>query len=196
LEIALKPKILQFQELKTKFKSMAGEGLTVLENEDSFKRPPAFYFEFKRIKDRQSWLGQKWTLWEINPEPREQITETVLLELAQSMGSFKTDPTKIEQKELLSEPEQRYFDVKFTKYSDTYAFGTLRQSKKEVEIHPRDDYINMIKLSLGYKTFKKEDSYGEMLRYLESYPAIREHLLAYFYMMEKPRIDKILKKAG
>jgi hypothetical protein len=196
LEIALRPKIKQFQEQKTKFKTMAGTGLALLENEEPFKRPPTFYFECKRVKDKQSWVGQKWTLWEINPEPVDQTTETVLLELAQSMGSYKTDPAKIEQKELFSEPDQRYFDVSFTKYSDTFAFGTLRQSGKEVETPPNEDYNNMIKLSLGYKAFKIEDSYGEMLRYLESYPEIRERLLAYFYMMEKPRIDKTLKKAG
>lgn len=196
LEIALKPKIIQFQEQKTKFKTMAGNELTLLENDDSFKRLPAFYFELKRITDKQSWLGQKWALWEITPEPREQSIETVLLELAQSMGSYKADPTRIEQTELFSEAEQKYFDANFTKYSDTYAFGTVRQSKKEVETIPREEDYNMIKLSLGYKAFKKEDSCTEMLSYLESYPDIREHLMAYFYMMEKPWIDKSMKKAG
>ncbi len=196
LEISLRPQIKHFQELKTKFKKMVDKKMILLENEEPIKRERAYYFELKRVKDRKPWLGQKWMIWEIDPEPMDGDPEAVLNELAQSMGSCPTDSTKIEYKEILSMTSQRYFDISFTKFSNTYAFGALRQNYKKVEKCPVPDYNNMIKLNLGYKKFNKEDSYGELLRYLEAYPEIRERLLAYFFMMEKPTADNTLAKAG
>lgn len=201
LEIALKPQIRHFAELKAKFKEMAGNEMKLLENEEV--EPPAgagtqaHYFELKRVKDPHSGWGQKWIVWEIHPEPDpadiNRAPETLLNELAQSMPGCQTDPTKIEHRKMLSSISQRYFDIVFTKYSDTYAFGSIRRGSKvagnKVKVDTRGS--NMIKLNLDYRKLKKEDSYDELLRYLEAYPEIREHLLAYFYIMEKPRADKM-----
>ena len=198
LEISLRPQIEHFKELKTKFKKMAGNEMILLENENpiKMKRKPSFYFELKRMKNQEPWLGQKWLIGEIEPEPVDRDPETVLNQLAQSMGSYDTDPTKIECKKMLSTASQIYFDINFTKYSDTYAFGALRQNRKKVKKRPLPYNNNMIKLNLGYRKFNKEDSYSELLRYLEAYPEIRERLLAYFYIMEKPTADNTLAKAG
>lgn len=199
LEIALKPQIKHFQQLKSKFKKIAGNEMTLLETGDPenitpVKRgttEPAYYFELKRIKAGESSWGQKWIVWDIHPEPVNKVPEVLLNELSQSLGSYEADPDKIEYKEMLSTISYTYFDISFAKYSDTYAFGAIRQSSKKVKRPAETEHIknNMIKLNLGYRTFKKEDSYSELLRYLEAYPEIREHLLAYFYMVEKPRID-------
>jgi hypothetical protein len=201
LEIALKPQIKHFQQLKSKFKKIAGNEMTLLETGDAENMTPAakkstgpaYYFELKRIKARESRWGQKWTVWDIHPEPVNSVPEALLKELSQSMSSYETDPDKIEYKEMLSTISHTYFDISFAKYSDTYAFGAIRQGSKKVKRTAETENIknNMIKLNLGYRTFKKEDSYGELLRYLEAYPEIREHLLAYFYMVEKPLIDAI-----
>lgn len=201
LEIALKPQIKHFQLLKSKFKKIAGNEMALLETGDAENMAPAakksaepaYYFELKRIKARESRWGQKWIVWDIHPEPVNSVPETLLKELAQSMSSLETDPDKIKYKEMLSTISHTYFDISFAKYSDTYAFGAIRQSIKKAEKAAETEHIknNMIKLNLGYRTFKKEDSYSELLRYLEAYPDIREHLLAYFYMVEKPRIDAL-----
>ena len=201
LEIALKPQIKHFQQLKSKFKKIAGNEMTLLETGDPenmapVKRgttEPAYYFELKRIKAGESSWGQKWIVWDIHPEPVNKVPEVLLNELSQSLGSYEADPDKIEYKEMLSTISYTYFDISFAKYSDTYAFGAIRQSSKKVKRPAETENIknNMIKLNLGYRAFKKEDSYGELLRYLEAYPEIREHLLAYFYMVEKPRIDAL-----
>lgn len=203
LEIALKPQIKHFQQLKSKFKKIAGNEMTLLETVEAENMPPAakktaepaYYFELKRIRARESRWGQKWTVWNIHPEPVNSVPEALLKELSQSMSSYETDPDKIEYKEMLSTISHIFFDISFAKYSDTYAFGAIRQSGKKAKKTVETENIknNMIKLNLGYRTFKKEDSYNELLRYLETYPEIREHLLAYFYMVEKPRIDA---KAG
>lgn len=201
LEIALKPQIRHFAELKTKFKEMAGNEMKLLENEDmtpaAVPRTPAHYFELKRVKDPHSDWGQKWIVWEIHPEPDpadiNRVPETLLYELAQSMPGCETNPAKIEHRKMLSNLSQRYFDIVFTKYSDTYAFGTIRRGSQKAGNDEKANRhgSNMIKLNLDYRKLKKEDSYEELLRYLEAYPEIREHLLAYFYIMEKPRADKM-----
>ncbi|MDQ1352488.1 MAG: hypothetical protein QG657_2794 [Acidobacteriota bacterium] len=202
LEIALKPQIRHFSELKAKFKEIAGQEMKLLENDDGAMTTgastPAYYFELKRVKDPHSGWGQKWIVWEIHPEPDptdiNRVTETLLSELAQSMPACKTDPTKIEHRKVLSNISQRYFDIVFTKYSDSYAFGSIRRGSKVAGNRVKADTrgSNMIKLNLDYRKLKKEDSYDELLRYLEAYPEIREHLLAYFYIMEKPRADKMI----
>ncbi|MCX6581961.1 MAG: hypothetical protein NT166_17465 [Candidatus Aminicenantes bacterium] len=207
LEIALKPQIRHFAELKAKFKEMAGNEMKLLENEDGAPapgaaagegaEPPAHYFELKRVKDPHSGWGQKWVVWEIHPEPDpadvNRVPETLLYELAQAMPGCETNPAKIEHRKILSSTSQRYFDIVFTKYSDAYAFGSIRRGSKKTGNDDKKDSRgnNMIKLNLDYRKLKKEDSYDELLRYLEAYPDIREHLLAYFYIMEKPRADKM-----
>ena len=68
LEIALKPQIKHFQQLKSKFKKIAGNEMMLLETGDPgnmapVKRrtsQPAYYFELKRIKAGESSWGQKW----------------------------------------------------------------------------------------------------------------------------------------
>ncbi len=202
LEIALKPQIRHFAELKAKFKEMTGNGMKLLENEDGApaagSRTPAHYFEIKKVKDPHSHWGQKWIVWEIHPEPDpadvNRIPETLLYELAQLMPGCETDPAKIEHMKMLSSVSQRYFDIVFTKYSDSYAFGFIRRGSKKVGSDYKVDSrgSNMIKLNLDYRKLKKEDIYDELHRYLEAYPEIREHLLAYFYIMEKPRADRAI----
>lgn len=202
LEIVLKPQIRHFAELKAKYKEMAGNEMKLLENEEKTTftgaGTPAHYFELKRVKDPHSDWGQKWIVWEIHPEPDptdlNRVPETLLYELAQSMPCCEANPSKIEHRKMLSSVSQRYFDIVFTKYSDTYAFGSIRQGSKKAGNDQLVDTpgSNMIKLNLNYRKLKKEDSYEELLRYLEAYPDIREHLLAYFYIMEKPRVDKMI----
>ncbi|MCP5104251.1 MAG: hypothetical protein GY950_12765 [bacterium] len=208
LEAVLKPKILHFRQLKERFRQMAGSGMTMLEKEEDDSpgqaAEPAYYFELKRSLKRKrndsadsaSWWEQKWEIWEIHPQPVSRLPETILKELAQAMGGYDTDSERIEYRETLSEIPQRYFDISFTKYSDTYAFGVLRPSTRKAEQSLQPDTGNMVKLNLGYRNFKKEDSYSELLRYLEAYPEVSDRLLAYFYMVEKPRIDKHLVNTG
>jgi hypothetical protein len=109
------------------------------------------------------------------------------------MPLCETNPAKIVHRKMLSNISNRYFDILFTKYSDSYAFGFIRRGNKKAGSDHELDYrnSNMIKLNLDYRKLKKEDSFDELLRYLEAYPDIREHLLAYFYIMEKPRADRM-----
>lgn len=200
LELALRPQIKHFQDLKSKFKKMAHNEMALLEQEDREVVPgepeePAYYFELKQEGDRQPWWRPKWVVWDIHPEPVDEVPPAVLKMLGQSMGTYDIDPARIVHREILSSDTGVYFDISFTRYSGDYAFGVLRQSSKKIENASLPGQKNMIKLNMGYRKCKKEDSYGELLRYLESYPEVRERLLAYFYMMEKPRADKTIKSA-
>lgn len=200
LEISLRPQIKHFEELKSRFKKMAGNEMRLLETESTDAAPgkpahPAYYFELKRVKDRHSFRRSKWTIWDIHPEPRDRVPRMILNKLAQSMNTFPVDPTRIEHREILSPALGGYFDTGFTRYSDTYAFGVLRRSSRPVETPARVESGGMIKLDMAYRDCTKEDSYEELLNYLETYPETRERLLAYFYMIEKPRADKSKKSA-
>ena len=138
LEISLRPQIKHFEELKSKFKKMAGNEMKLLETENTADAPgnpvqPAYYFELKRIKDRRSFRRSRWTIWDIHPEPPDRVPQMVLDELAQSMNTYPADSTRIEHREILSPASGGYFDTSFTRYSDTYAFGVLRRSTRSVE---------------------------------------------------------------
>jgi hypothetical protein len=200
LEMALRPQIKHFQDLKSRFKKMAHNEMKLLKQEDREAAPgetvePAYYFELKQTGDRQPWWRPNWVVWDIRPEPVDSIPHTVLKKLGQSMSTYDIDPARIVHSEILSSDLGVYFDINFTRYSEAYAFGVLRQSSKKDENTGFPEQMKMLKLNMGYRKCKKEDSYGELLRYLESYPEIRERLLAYFYMMEKPRADKAIKSA-
>lgn len=200
LEISLRPQIKHFEELKSRFKKMARNEMRLLETENIAAAPgkpvhPAYYFELKRIKDRQPFPRSKWTVWDIHPEPPDRVPQMVLNQLIQSMNTYPSDSTRIEHREILSPASGGYFDTSFTRYSDIYAFGVLRPSSKSVETPVRGEAGGMIKLNMAYRDCTKEDSYEELLSYLETYPETRERLLAYFYMMEKPRVDKSKKSA-
>ncbi|MCP4153339.1 MAG: hypothetical protein GY757_36755 [bacterium] len=194
LEISMAPQIEHFRNLKSQFREMTINGLKLLENDSFIKREPPYYFELKRIEDKPSQWAPQWHLLEITPDPVNDTPETILNELAKSFCGSHSDPNKIQHKEILSVSFQRYFDIHFTKYSDNYVFGSMRESEKKLEFIP-DQKENMMKLNLSYKNLKKEDSYGELFRYLETYPEIRERLLAYFYMVEKPAADNPIAKA-
>ena len=200
LEIALRPQIKHFRDLKAKFKQIARNEMKLLEQEDREDVPgkttgPAYYFELKQSRDHQAWWQSKWVVWDIHPEPVDDIPHTVLKKLGQSINTYDIDPSRIVHSEILSSELGIYYDINFTRYSEVYAFGVLRQSSKRSENAGFPGQMKMLKLNMGYRKCKKEDSYGELLRYLESYPEIRERLLAYFYMMEKPRADKTIKSA-
>ncbi len=200
LEISLRPQIKHFEELKSKFKKMAGNEMRLIETENTGAAPgtpvhPAYYFELKRIKDHHPFRRFKWAIWDIHPEPPDRVPRMVLNELAQSINTYPVDSTRIEHREILS-VSGSYFDAGFTRYSSTYAFGALRRSSRAVETPRRDHTDGMIKLNMAYRDSTKEDSYEELLSYLETYPETRERLLAYFYMIEKPRADEVNTKAG
>lgn len=178
---------------------MARSEMKLLEQEEREAVPgetiePAYYFELKQT-DRQSWWRPQWVVWDIHPEPVDDVPHAVLKKLGKSLSAYDIDPTRIVHSEILSSELGVYFDISFTLYSEVYAFGVLRQSSKKSESTGLPEQMKMLKLNMEYRKCKKEDSYGELLLYLESYPEVRERLLAYFYMMEKPRADKTARSA-
>ncbi|MCP4219589.1 MAG: hypothetical protein GY765_33460 [bacterium] len=186
LEITLGPQIRHMQDLKTKFKALTRREMELLETDGPEKTQSTYYFELKRVKNESSSLCHQWVLWDISPDPVNDIPEAVLEDLGMHIGTLPVDPYRIRHREVSAEASGRRFEISFVKYAGTYAFGAFREDCKGFSSLTEGKKRDMIKLSLEYRKFKKEDSYGELFRYLEAYPEIRERLLTYFYMVEKP----------
>ena len=137
-------------------------------------------------------------VWNIHPEPTNRAPENLLEKLIQDIPGCDIDSKRIEYRELFSIDTRCSYIIRFTRYSSTYAFGVLRRSSKKSGRAPLPEKrkSNMIKLNLGYRKLKKEDIYSELLHYLDEFPELRERLLAYFYMMEKPRADIARTQSG
>ncbi len=197
LEITLRPQIKHFQDLKAKFKEMAEAGMTVLENNAPVPAGcRAYNFELKRNRPRRFPLEGQWVLEAITPVPATPVPGRVLKELLQSMSCYGTDPARIHCKSLFYAGTGEYYDIHFTRYSEDYAFGVLRRSRRKEKASPGAATGNMLKLNLDYRESRKEDGYEELLRYLDEYPDLRERVFSYFYMMEKPAADEAGRADG
>ncbi len=192
LEVSLKPQIHHYLELKAKFKEFASPQLALLEKEARERsdetEKTTHYFEMTQPNEKPLHQDQ-WEIWELQPIPKTDLIDTTLNRFSLSLHHYQADPDKIHHLNVPCPDHPKSFDLRFTKYSDFYAFGVIRESHEVPLPSPPKETHRIVKLNLDYRTLKKEDIYSELLRYLDTYPQIRERLLAYFYIIEKPAAD-------
>lgn len=195
LEMALKPQIAHYCELKERFKKMTIAELDLVGSSSGSNRPQSYYFDLKRVENPGLLARNNWVVGEIKPERGEQLVPAIE-EFAVEIGHKGTGADRIESKEFFSTQTQKYYDVFFLRYSDNYIFGTISEKRKRIESASIGEPGDMINMDLKYRNKRKEDSYHELIRYLDAYPELRERLMAYFYIVEKPQADSTPGKRG
>lgn len=189
LEIALAQQIAYFKELKSHFQEMVEQDWRIVEEKRESPAEPSYYFELMRTRLDQPVLSYKWTILNIQPPEASGVYEEMLNELAPILGNYHSSASEIECREFYCHSAKRYVIVYFTKYSDSYVFGVIRGGDRRLEKENSLRPPAMIKINMDFRRIKKEDCYGELLHYLDMYPELRDRLLTYFYIIEKPVVD-------
>ena len=202
-KIKFAEEIENYRQLKNSFHQAKRGNMTVVED----KNPPvpvdfpdldvqSYYFELKRIKPKSGKLKYQWLISKVKPKPKESPSEVIPNEFINCVDFHQVDPDKIETyKHFKSRSLKKYFDIRFTRYSDTHVMGSIRENKKDMmgkegtELF--DDNCEAFKMNLG-QTGIKED-YMELFRYMEEHPEIKEDIFSRFNMVQKPYVDNSKK---
>lgn len=194
LKTYLRDEISLYKNLKKDFQKAAYGNMRVFENKEQI-RSQTYRFELDRNEDNQ------WISTEIEPSPpsRSDISDIIPQEIVEYITGFKSNPTKIETVNNFTLPalRGRMFNLRFAKYSDNHALGTIIEIQQKKESSPLSAELNnLMDINDYYKEDTVELNYRELMYYMEKFPAFKEHVFSEFFMRWKPLIDeKLLKLA-
>ncbi|MCP5049594.1 MAG: hypothetical protein GY940_20660 [bacterium] len=179
-----------YRQLKNAFHQTKRGTMMIIEDKKPVHQTQSFYFELKRTKPKGSRLKYQWFVSNIKPKTEKE--RIVPPEFINMIDLHPVDPDKIETyKRFKSRALKKYFDIRFTRYSDSHVMGSIREDQKEIPgENEQDDYGDepeAFKLNLTRKNFKED--YMELFRYMEEHPEIKEDIFNRFHMVQKPYID-------
>ncbi len=193
-KIKFAEEIRNYYHVKNTFQRTKRGNLMLIEDKNPSQQTQSYYFEFKRIKPKDSMLKFQWLIATIKPTPKEDPWQIIPVEFMNMMDFHAVDPDKIETfKNFKSRSLKKYFDIRFTRYSDTHVMGSIRENCKEVadNTDENEQEQEAFKLNLSKKNTKRD--YMELFRYMEEYPEIREDIFNRFDMVQKPYVDNTKK---
>jgi len=192
LKIILERQIRLYNKLKNEFKSEGKEKLRLFENKSMGHGSDTYFFELNRVEDVVEKLGCSWIIRKIEPEVSGNVKEVVPFEIIQKLSQHETNPSKIEFDEYYSESLRINYYVRSIKYNDSRIFGTIRlvSDQNELEDSFYKNGNDTITLSIPREQVENEKKYTELFSYMEKYPEIKEHIFTYFFMIQKPMVDK------
>jgi hypothetical protein len=190
-KIKFSDEILNYRQLKNSFHQVKRGNMTLIEDKQRNIHAESFYFEVKRIKPKNGKLKHQWVITKIKPKPKQEYVDIIPIEFINSIDFYMVDPDKIETfKRFKSRSLKKFFDIRFTRYSETHVMGSIRESKVE-SLNTKDedfeDEREAFKLNLGQTSIKED--YMELFRYMEEFPEIKEDIFNRFNMVQKPYVD-------
>jgi len=192
LKTYLRDEVSLYKNLKKDFQKAAYGNMRVFENEEQI-RSQTYRFELDKNEDNQ------WVSTEIEPSPpsRSDINDIIPPGIVEYITGFKSNPTKIETVNNFTLPalRGRMYNLRFAKYSDNHALGTITEIQQKKESSPLSAELdNLMDINDYYKEDTVELNYKELMYYMEKFPAFKEHVFSEFFMRWKPLIDEKLLK--
>jgi hypothetical protein len=188
LKLYFKDEIERYQRLKEDFRRSAYGDIHVLgDQRGKSKKSQTYYFELNQAKDN------RWIASSIEPSPPSgcDIYDIIPEEIVQHIGSSTPGLGKIEIQREFSLPmlKGKAFDLRFLKYSDQYALGTLRGYKVPAENGAEEEKTNHMTEIYNYdKKETDQGNYKELFYYMQKYPALRRYFFTELHMKMKPLI--------
>ena len=192
LKMYFRDEISLYNNLKKDFQKAAYGNMQIYENAEQI-RSQTYRFELDKNEDNV------WIPTEIEPSPpsRSEIDDIIPTEIIEYITHFKSNPTKIETINNFTLPalKGKIYDLRFAKYSDHHALGTITEIRTKKEIpYPDAETDNIVDINDFYKEDTVELNYKELMYYMEKFPAFKEHVFSEFFMRWKPLIDEKLLK--
>lgn len=176
----------------------SGRGnMVLIEDKNPDNLSQSYYFEIKRIKNKDGKLKYHWKITTVKPKPKIDTDQIIPLEFINMIDFHAVDPDRIETyKRFKSRSLKKSFDIRFTRYSDTHIMGSIRENSEEAGNNETNngfvDAREAFKLKLSQQNIKED--YMELFRYMEEYPEIKEDIFNRFNMVQKPYVDNDKQK--
>lgn len=187
LKLYLKDEVALYRDLKKSFKTSAYGDMQICgDTEDKVSQ--TYHFELNR-NGKGEWIP---TEVEPPPPPGRDIYDIIPEEIIEYISSFKTVSNKIETRRDFSFPTLKgeKFELRFAKYSDDHALGTVRCHRTGGENSDEKEEFDHIAEIYNYteREIDDEGSYKELFYYMQKYPALKTYFFTDFHMKMKPLI--------
>jgi hypothetical protein len=189
LRLYFRDEVAFYRKLKEEFKKSAYGDMEICEDAEE-ERIQTYYFEINEDE------AGEWFAAELEPAPPFgcNIYDILPNEIIKYISSFKTAPGKIETKKGFSLPtvKRKTFDLKFSKYSDQHALGTVRCIRARVEApdvkENLEDCPEIYHYIKNIANAGDEHNYKELFFYMQKYEELRAYFFAELQLKMKPML--------
>ncbi len=195
LKIMLQDDIMLYRDIQEKFQQNSRQNLRICED-DGLERGQTYRFELNLNEDGC------WVPGGIDPQPPSYLVPTDVIpnDVIDFISSRKPDPGTIHRlKEFsLNDPENRTFELSFTRYSHHHALGTICEikNKSDPPFHSDGGQGNIIDINDSYKHAPEYGNYKELIDYMEKFPKFKAHIFSEFFLKWKLLIDNQIIEAN
>lgn len=187
LKTYLRDEIELYRQLQQDFRKTAYGELKVAEDPVHLR---VMTYRFQLDRDEQG----RWVATDLDPAPPvgSDADDIMPAPVIDYITGFNTHPTRIETVRNLTFPdlEGRSFDLRFAKYSDYHALGTIAEIQAGESPAAGGETDNLLLITDTFRNGGPEMNYKELLYYMEKFPALKEHMFAEFFMCWKPLLDQ------
>lgn len=188
LELTLGEQLSDYRRLRESFKKAVFRQLLVHEG-GSPPDEPMYWFEISRTgKDR-------WEVTDIEPPLPEGVDMGYVVPAGfiDMVAGFETSEEEIRehQGEFDTPSGRQEFQVRFAKYTDDNAMGTIREVDSTDSTEPASARkLEVIHTGTDYSQSDDEKNFGQLFYYMKKYPDLKKYILDEFFTVLKPLFDR------
>lgn len=151
-----------------------------------------FFFEFSRTGDLELESGAAWKLEKCKFKENEKIVNAVFSNFLEKLDQYEIAPNRIQTETVYaSSPLGRFFQISFTKTSDSRVVGFVKEIEREEEKEEKfvlEDNINLLKVK-DDPNLDNQEIYSRVIHVLEKYPEFTRYIYMYLLVAERTNSD-------
>jgi hypothetical protein len=97
---------------------------------EPLKKSKTYFFELSRVDDIESG-SPRWEVGKFKMNVKGNVVNMIFSEFINRIDEYETEPTRIQTEIVYSSPLDKYFQISFTKISDTRVVGFVKEADRE-----------------------------------------------------------------
>jgi hypothetical protein len=181
-------------EKESKEKTVSKEDLPELP--EPLKKSKTYFFELSRVDDSESGFS-RWEVGKFKMNVGGNVVNMIFNEFIGKIDKYETAPTRIQTEIVYSLPLDKYFQISFTKSSDTRVVGFVKKADKEkVELLEQEKRKKFV-VRTTKNTVIMETQTSWELDWEEFIPDVKNdpefHDMLYYLLMKRACSDRVNK---